>query len=508
MANNELSNAIDAARTMEALEKEAGLRFGPRVTISYDPEFPADSIIAPAEANYRFASGQMVAGFKLESDLRNLAGMADDIEALRGITTPLTVSIRADNSAHLLQGFRRFGGAAIVRERAPGSPLANKLLNLPCVIYKGLTLEQERQLTNDQTAKKFSKAEVLRIFYENIDGGFNWLNVCERMYQQIGEVTQNGENVRRIEAMTDPAKRKEELKSWLLSIAYQGWFNGLKAGKVCRDLWMQTYLWQDGFKGVTRPRVVMDSARMKKIWTEVLADQNAGEFNATEGTGPRMDKKLSEYAEADAKAYNPDGTKKKAVSDPTAEKLKSLKDVQELIKQEETNGVGSLLSAIYRITLKDGGNPEATRLIRNFDRCRMAFNTHRAYLKPEVISVLALVLDGVDGSHERFTEFLTSNYNNPAEAPTLTETVQEVREVSGVPENATVPTEVSEVVQEVAVTVPADVLPVTVQKVVPVNPDDQPATEMPTMVDGPTEADDKNTAHQKGKDAKKKHAKK
>lgn len=412
MSNAQFDADFNLSRQMEVLEKENEQRYGGKVHARFDPEFPLDNIHAPDNENFRYAKGQTVGGFVLEDDRRNISGMADEIRQLRGINTPLVVVERADGTFWLKQGFRRYNAAKLIRQTDSGSPLANKLANVPVLIYSGMTEEQEKTLVNDQKSKKFSKAEVFGMFLREIRGGYHWANAAYKMYRQIGDVMDSAEMVRKMDDITDDTKRQEEVKAWLNSSVYQGWYAAIRSSPLLTELWMQTYLFQDGFKGVKRPRVLMTSLRQRALTSEILKDQTAGEFDSVKGTGPRLEKKLDEFSVEDSKKYNENGERIKPTPDPAAQKLKTLKDVQDLIKAEEdkNNGQPTLLSRVYRVTLKNGGDPEACSLIRNFDACRAVLAQHREFLKPSVAALCNMLLNGNDGSAEEFAKELANNY--------------------------------------------------------------------------------------------------
>jgi hypothetical protein len=417
---SELAKAIEYAASDEALKRETARQFGSAAKAKLHQCFPIDKLNAPDNENHRFASGQVVAGVTLKSDHRNIPGMADEIRRLQGIQTPLVACERPDGTVWLKQGFRRLNGAKKVIADNPTSPLAIVLAQgIPVLVYSGLTEAQEKTLINDQTSKPFSCAEVFLIFRDELSGGRAWLNICESMYQQIGAVTGRLDKVREIDAITDPQKRIKELRDWCLGTVAQGWVKGLMSGQRVENLWVQTFLWKDKYEGAGRPEVVMDLTRQKKLTAAIIADTAAqeGELN----NGPRMNALLAEFAAIDAALYNVDGTKKKKDKDATAPAIRPLTDLQDMITREEGAAQKpNLLSRVLRILLKGGGDTEAMRLVRNFDRCREVFATHREYLPLSLKNALGLVMDGVDGSENTFAQLCLDNYPAPEVAATPT----------------------------------------------------------------------------------------
>lgn len=474
--SNELDTAITAAAAVENQEKEALLRFGPNVHVTFNPAFPTENITAPDEFNIRTAAGMVLAGYKIEGDRRNIVGMASEIKHLRGVTTPLLVSQRPDGTNMLCQGYRRFNGVLLIQREEPGSPLAEKLKHLPVMVYTGLTAAQERQLVNDQTSQSFSAADVFRFFMEQYDGGFHWLNICSRTYPQIGQVTDSMDNVRKIDSITDEKEKEKALREWLTSFVYTGWVNGLKSGPIVRNLWLQMYLWKDGYKGVPRPRVVIDSNRMRKVWTAVQADTKDGNFNHTTGEGPKLLACLAEMEADDNKVYNEDGTKKRK---PKTEKdftLRPATQVKEIIQRETVGDKPNLVARILSISKKDGGDPEAVQLVKGFDLCRGVYLQHQPYLKPDLTAILNLIFGGVTGSEDTFTRFLMENYSDTdptdeasKELVATTELDTAIQDVIDVP---TVPT-IRQEEADVGVEVPAE--PVATAPEVPAEPFVEPA---------------------------------
>lgn len=410
-----VEDQVSTARTVEALEREATLTFGPGVSVTFNAQFPTADITAPDEFNIRIAEGMIVAGYRVEGDRRNIKGMAAEIRALRQVTDPLVISERSDGTNILCQGYRRYNGVLLIQREEQGSPLAEKLKYLPVLIYKGLTREQERQLVNDQRSQSFSKSDVFRYFEEQLSGGFHWLNICSRTYPQIGQVTGSSDKVAEINAIVDPKEKEKELRDWLTSFVYQGWVAGIKGGPLTRDLWLQTYLWQDKYKGVPRPRMVMDSARMRKIHSAIAEDTRDGNFNASTGQGPKMLAVIAGYEKEDNETYDENGNKKKKSKTPKEFVLRKASEVEQLVKDHTVNEKPNYVARILSISRKDGGDPDAVRTIKNFGKCKEVYDQHAAYLKPSVRSVLDLLFGGVEGSDEGFFAFLTDNYD-----PTLT----------------------------------------------------------------------------------------
>lgn len=415
---------VDTQAAVEQLRKEEALRFGDEVKIHYEPHFPIEDISAPDDFNYRLKGGQTVGGVVVKTDLRNIGGMADSIRALGGVTTPLVLSKREDGSHILCQGYRRLNGAKLVRSQEPNSPLAIRLAELPCVVYEGLTRDQERQLVNDQTSKFYTSSEVFQIFAEQVDGGYGWEPIARRMYPQIGMVTNSLDKVQQIDAIQDENKKREELIAWLTTTVQQFWWNAIKAGPITRNLTMQTYMWKDGHTNV-RPRVVMDSMRMRALQTEIRKDIKEGHWNKEEGRGTRFDAKLAEMELADKKKYDKPAAGEGGDTPPTV-RLKKLSDVQGLIEDARRvrKAPEGLVERLFKIVLKDGGDPAALRSVHNFDRCSAMFKLHKDFVKPDVAAVLNLVFDGGEGAEEQFAAFLMDNYAvTPPTEEVPTETV-------------------------------------------------------------------------------------
>lgn len=429
---------IDTTAAMEARRKEEALRFGDGVTVTYDPHFPVDNIDAPDDFNYRLKAGMVVNGIKVENDRRNIGGMAESIKALGGLTTPLVISKRADGTARLCQGYRRLNGIKLLRTQDPSSPLSQQLETVPCVIYEGLTELQERQLVNDQTSKFFTASEVFQIFKEHIDGGFGWQNTALRMYQQIGAVTGSMDKVRELDGMQDETKKMEALKEWLTTTVQQFWWNAIKAGPITTNLTLQTYMWKDGQTNI-RPRVVMDSGRMRALQTQIKADRKEGKWNDLEGHGPKFNAKLAEMELADKRKYDKDPNAGSGNEGEKKPSLKKLTDVQGLIEDARKTrklpeGQQGLVERLFRVVLKDGGDPPALRAIHNFDRCKVVYELHKDFLKPELVAVFDLIFDGAEGAEEQLGSFFRENSVTLETAPETETTPEPEPETTPEPE--------------------------------------------------------------------------
>lgn len=409
---------------IEALKKEDTLRFGPNVKTRSVQSYPIDKIIAPDGFNIRTAKGQVIAGIRVVKDTRNIPGMADSIRQLDGITDPLTLSEQEDGTTILLQGYRRFNGAKLVISESPGTPLAEKLQGLPVTIYSGLTQAQERQLVNDQRSKSFSALEVYRWYCEQLDGGFDWMNVLRRCYHEIGNVTGSADIVRKIDGIEDSKERDKELRKWATSYVFQWWVNSWKARPLLRTMTEHTYLWKEKLTPV-RPRVVLTSMRMRELWKAADADMKAQNFNRLTGEGPLLMDKIAFFEKEDAGQYiNP------AENDETGER-KNKKDESGLPTFRPMKEVVAFLNAaspvpesptlvgeIIGITFKDGGAPSAVQEITNYERCKDVFTKHQANVEPKLRAGLNLLFIGGEGSAEQFEAFLKD-----ATTPKATEVV-------------------------------------------------------------------------------------
>lgn len=396
---------VDTTVAVEKLELEQSLALGADVTVEYVAEFPEADIIAKDTENIRIAAGETIGGVKVTRDLRNIDGMVLQIKDVGKVLQPLVVSRREDGTFHLLQGFRRLNAVRRIRKMEPDTPLAATLSVIPVQVYTGLTPGQERALVNDQTAKSFNRSEVLQRVYDELQGGYHPRLVGERNYQLIGRVTGSEDLVRKIENETDAAKKKEALHSWMQNIMIQGWYACWKLGNPYRDMWLKTYLFEDGYTDEP-PAVMMNTGRMKKISSAVKADQTAKEWS--EKTGPRTAKLMEEFAEEDKRRRSGETRKR----DKDRKTYRKISETLELIERYKEGGEDTLASRILGLCLKDAGDPQAIGFMANLERCRAIFREHADYIGTDLRNVLGMILEPTGDEADSFGEFLMDNYTN------------------------------------------------------------------------------------------------
>lgn len=402
--------------SVESLKMEDGLRLGDKVKSEFVEKFPIDKISAPDGFNIRIAKGQIIAGVRVEKDTRNIPGMVDSIRQLDGITDPIVMSEREDGETVLLQGYRRYNGALVIRSESPGTPLAEKLKFLRAIVYKGLTLAQERQMVNDQRSKSFSALEVYRWFTEQLDGGYDWMNVCRRCYHELGQVTGNAAAVKKIDDIQDEKERDKELRKWLTSYFFQWWVNSWKARPLLRTMTEQTYLFKEGITKV-RPRVMLTSMRMRELWKQADADMKAGNWNRTTGTGPLLEDKLKFFEAEDNKLYDAEGNRTNAGGEDTGPKFRKLSEFKTFMEahtDKETGAATTLVGEILGIAYKDGGAPSAVQEVLNYEKCKDSFLKVQANIEPKLRAGLNLLFAGGEGAADQFEAFLKDS-SKPAE---------------------------------------------------------------------------------------------
>jgi hypothetical protein len=404
-AKKRASADVDVTIAVEKVAMEQALALGEGVQVEFIPAFPERDIVANDTENIRIAAGETIGGVKVTKDLRNIDGMVMQIREVGRVLSPLVVSKREDGSFHLLQGFRRLNAVRRIRKTEKGTPLAESLENVPVNVYSGLTPEQERNLINDQTSKSFNRSEVLQLVFDELHGGYHPLLVAERNYQLIGRVTGADDQVRAIENEPDQDKRKEKLKAWMMSIMTQGWYACFKIGNPYKNLWLQTYLYEDGYTD-NPPDVLMSTPRMKKITAAMKADQTAKEWDGKAKTGPRTAKLMAEFAQAD-KDKRAGLTR---VRDKDKKAYRKISETVELIGRYKDGEEETYASRILSLCFKDAGDPPAVMFMTNLQRCISVYREHANYLDPGLKSVLDFVFEPGGDESDRFGEWLMDNY--------------------------------------------------------------------------------------------------
>lgn len=324
---------------------------------------PLDQISADDHLNMRVAKGQTVAGVKVTHEKRDFEGMADVIEQLGCIPTPLVISRRKDGTNVLLQGFRRVGGSKIIVKKNPDSELAKQLVaGLPCVVYSDLTPEQERELVNDQKSQEFSRADICRRYFEEMDGGANWFLAAKRMVHQIAKCFQGGDKRYKEIMKLSVEKQPKEMRLWLTGNVGKTWAYAATNGQILKDMWLQTYLFEEGYTSKP-PAMVMSAKRVNAVYKAVAADKKAGEWDGKKG-GPRFAKLVETEGKVDSEIRANGGKKPGKKKGGPKEKVRKVEEIKTLI---DGWGADSLAGRLLGIALSEEGDPEAVKLVKKWE---------------------------------------------------------------------------------------------------------------------------------------------
>lgn len=167
--------------------------------------------------NVRFREGSEVYGVKLTKDSYDIPGMKTQLIDGFGVREPITVSVRKDGAMIVLRGNRRtIAGQELVSDPATPEALRKQLTTqTPMILLNGLTVEQERELVNDQTTKQFLRSEVVRYIFSLRRSQWSYERIALLLWETLGRFSGNAKKVAEIRDIPDPALKREKIKSWL-----------------------------------------------------------------------------------------------------------------------------------------------------------------------------------------------------------------------------------------------------------------------------------------------------
>lgn len=187
-------------------------RKGNKVTYGDVRDLRPDPIL-----NIRFRKDSTVYGIKVERDTYDIDGMKQQIVDAGRILEPITVSVRADGTKVPLRGNRRtYAGTELANDPAVPAALLKELTeHTPMILLHGLTPEQEAEMVNDQTQKRFLRSEVIRYIFGLRKQRWSFERIALLMWETLGQFSGQAKKVAEIRDLTDPATKREKIRTWL-----------------------------------------------------------------------------------------------------------------------------------------------------------------------------------------------------------------------------------------------------------------------------------------------------
>lgn len=219
--------------------------------------------------NVRFHGDvEVFAGVK-PVDTYDIPSMKVDVVNGGGINTPILVSVRADNTKIVLQGNRRTrAGQELEADPTTPADLLKALRErTPMILMHGLTPTQEIELVNDQTQKPFMRSEVVRQIFALRKMKWSFPQIAAAMWETLGKLTGNAKKVAEVRAITDPALKRDKIKTWLKGTLDDYYISACDLGPIVQQYVLMSEMLIDGVlpADAPKPYVLMTKNSQKRV---------------------------------------------------------------------------------------------------------------------------------------------------------------------------------------------------------------------------------------------------
>lgn len=354
--------------------------------------------------NIRFRAGSEIFGVTVERDTYDIPGMKAGIVDGNGIREPIWVSVRKDNTKIVIRGNRRtITGQELVND--PTTPDALKKIlteQTPMLLFHGLTVEQERELVNDQTQKPFLRSEVVRNIFELRRNKWTFERIALLHWETLGKFSGNAKKVAEIRDLTDPTAKREKIKTWLRGTLDNYLIWGYDLGTFVQKCIMLSVMNTDGLLNANSEKPFFNAEKnsQKRIAELKKAkDADGTKFNGQIPVeGSEFKKVLDKFHAEDYGTVN--------VPKPAAG--------PKMMQRKELEGIkDSFQSQAVRLMIDRVLGTESPDLIRKdefaatMETKEMLVEQFLPRLKPEVAQILRLIFVNPDPMD--FQSFLETN---------------------------------------------------------------------------------------------------
>lgn len=277
----------DSAKVAEVNKLYEGIK-------NHSEFLPINKLVARPERNMRLRPGNIpLLGMSWNHDTYDLPGMIADIKAAGKIREQLHVSHKTVNPVtgekgdyyEVLRGYRRYLAAVEIAREGTDANTIQGLQAIPCLVYTGLSKDQEDALINDQTSKRFSQSEVLLEVWRRLRNGWAWYDIGTSMVEQIAAVNASFAQLAEYKKLATVTERTNFVRRWLNNTLNQYWQGVyLHGGPEVRKWLFLTYAENDGILSENEEKAPfgMTSPKWQQLFTAIKEDEKAG-FNAKEG---------------------------------------------------------------------------------------------------------------------------------------------------------------------------------------------------------------------------------
>lgn len=350
---------------------------------------PLGKLFARPERNMRLRPGNIpLLGMSWNHDTYDLPGMIADIKAAGKIREQIHVSHKTVNPLtgekgdfyEVLRGYRRFLAAVEIAREGTDANTIQGLQSIPCLVYEGLSKEQEDALINDQTSKRFTQTEVLLEVWRRLRNGWTWYDIGTSMVEQIATTNGSFEQLGEYKKLQTTKERTDFIRKWLNNTLNQYWQGVyLHGGPEVRKWLFLTYAKNDGILTDNEEKAPfqMTSPKWQQLFTAIREDEKAG-YSAKEGNyGPAFWAKVEELKKPKTSGSS-GGSQYKAKDGQAIYDLANMPDRAEPVKL-------SILSALQ------GYQPDLVywdTTLNSWLRKQTAYNDNRGLLPAAVREIL------------------------------------------------------------------------------------------------------------------------
>lgn len=171
--------------------------------------------------NVRMRQGSTVYGITVNKDGYDLPTIIGQILERGKILEPIWVSLRENGDRIPLRGNRRtLGGQAILADPNTPEEVRKELENTRVLLFKGLTLEEEREKIMDQNTKPFARSEIIRYAWSLRQNGQSFERIAVDNFEMWGQFGRNAATLSKLADIRNmPAdkidERRKAIKTWL-----------------------------------------------------------------------------------------------------------------------------------------------------------------------------------------------------------------------------------------------------------------------------------------------------
>lgn len=241
----------------------------------------------------------------------------EQIRSMGRIVKPPVLAEKEDG-LHILQGFRRIGGAQRLLLLADiTADLKDALTKCVCIVYKDITPAEELALMFDDGGQKQignwgivnSVWKLDRMFYSEAQ-------IANMMFQSLARFTKNEEKIATLS--TNPKVREEEIKKWFHGTLGNYMLSAAKMGQYVRDQFLLTMKAKDGT--LAKDEQVKVKMSQSRIVALSKARNSEKDLWTPEDGSPAFNALLEQFAAEDG------GAPKEKLSRPDVKELREKAD--------------------------------------------------------------------------------------------------------------------------------------------------------------------------------------